>query len=236
VLGLLQIRGRLHAGIFRAADFAGRIVHPQKWPEDLDYAGKRVVVIGSGATAVTLVPEMAKTAGHVTMLQRSPTYVVARPAEDPLANKLRAICRQARLSHDPLAQRAVRHVFLPALPAQARAGQATDPRRRQDGARSGLRHRHAFHAALQSVGSAAVPGAGRRPVQGDQGKARLVVTNEIDTFTKNGIKLKDGSELEADIIVTATGLNLQVLGGLEVSVDGRTVDFARTLNYKGMMY
>ena len=71
------------------ADFAGQIVHPQKWPEDLDYAGKRVVVIGSGATAVTLVPEMAKTAGHVTMLQRSPTYVVSRPAQDPLANKLR---------------------------------------------------------------------------------------------------------------------------------------------------
>ena len=70
------------------ADFAGPIVHPQKWPENLDYAGKRVVVIGSGATAVTLVPEMAKTAGHVTMLQRSPTYVVSRPAQDLLANKI----------------------------------------------------------------------------------------------------------------------------------------------------
>jgi cation diffusion facilitator CzcD-associated flavoprotein CzcO len=156
-------------------DFAGRIVHPQKWPDDIDYAGKRVVVIGSGATAVTLVPEMAKTAAHVTMLQRSPTYVVARPAQDPLANKLRRnLPREARLSFDPLAQRAVRHVFLPAQPAQARARQGADPRRRQDGARSGLRHRHAFHAALQSLGAAAVPGARWRPVQGDQGgQARL---------------------------------------------------------------
>src|SRR2546421_6217200 len=99
-------------------DFAGRIVHPQKWSDDLDYAGKRVVVIGSGATAVTLVPEMARTAGHVTMLQRSPTYVVARPAQDPVANKLRATAGKTGLSHHPLAQRAVGHVFLPALQAQ----------------------------------------------------------------------------------------------------------------------
>ena len=156
------------------ADFAGQIVHPQKWPEDLDYAGKRVVVIGSGATAVTLVPEMAKNAAHVTMLQRSPTYVVARPAEDALANKLRQkSVGQTRLSHDPLAQRAVRHVFLPALPTQARPRQAIDPRRRQDGAGAGLRRRQAFHAALQSMGAAAVPGARRRPVQGDPRQARL---------------------------------------------------------------
>ena len=95
--------------------FKGQIVHPQKWPEDLDYADKRVVVIGSGATAVTLVPAMAKTAAHVTMLQRSPTYVVSRPAEDPLANKLRAqSAGKTRLSSDPLAQCPVRHVFLPA--------------------------------------------------------------------------------------------------------------------------
>ena len=157
------------------ADFAGRIVHPQKWPEDLDYAGKRVVVIGSGATAVTLVPEMAKTAAHVTMLQRSPTYVVARPAEDALANKLRAqSVGEARLSPDPLAQRAVRHVFLPALPAQAatRAKQLI-----LGGVKMALGPdydiAHAFHAALQSLGAAAVPGARRRPVQVDPRQARL---------------------------------------------------------------
>ena len=109
-----------------AEDFAGRIVHPQNWTDDLDYAGKRVVVIGAGATAVTLVPEMAKTAAHVTMLQRSPTYVVSRPAQDPVANRLRAkAAGEARLSSDPLAQRAVRDVFLPACAAQAGAGQAS---------------------------------------------------------------------------------------------------------------
>ena len=91
--------------------------------------------------------------------------------------------------------------------------EATDPRRRQDGARAGLRRRHAFHAALQSLGPAAVPGAGRRSVQGDPARPRSVVTDQIETFTENGIRLKAGSELEADIIVTATGLKLQVLGG-----------------------
>ena len=109
-----------------SADFAGRIVHPQKWPEQLDYADKRVVVIGSGATAVTLVPEMAKTAAHVTMLQRSPTYVVSRPAEDALANKLRRnLSAQTRLSSDPLAQRAVRHVFLPARRGASPSGSSS---------------------------------------------------------------------------------------------------------------
>jgi monooxygenase len=142
------------------ADFAGRIVHPQKWPEDLDYAGKRVVVIGSGATAVTLVPEMAKTAAHVTMLQRSPTYVVARPAQDALANKLRRNL-SAKLAYHLIRWRNVLFgmYFLPAVATQAGTRQATDPGRRQDGAGAGLRRRHPFHAALQSLGPAAVPGA-----------------------------------------------------------------------------
>ena len=107
-----------------ARRFQGRIVHPQNWPNDLDYTGKRVVVIGSGATAVTLVPEMAKTAAHVTMLQRSPTYVVSRPAEDALANKLRAKL-PAKLAYHLIRWRNVllRHVLLPALPAQAGQGQ-----------------------------------------------------------------------------------------------------------------
>ena len=155
-------------------NFTGAILHPQKWPEDLDYAGKRVVVIGSGATAVTLVPEMAKTAAHVTMLQRSPTYVVSRPAQDPLANKLRRNL-PAKLAYHLIRWRNVLlgHVFLPARKAQAGAGQAADPRRRADGARARLRHRHPFHPALQSLGSAALPGARRRSVQRDQAKARV---------------------------------------------------------------
>ena len=220
-----------------AKDFAGRIVHPQQWTDDVDYAGKRVVVIGSGATAVTLVPELAKTAAHVTMLQRSPTYVVARPAQDRLANKLRARL-PPKLAYHLIRWRNVlfgMYFFQLARRKPERVKQLI----------------------LGGVGKALGPdydiGTHFTPrynpwdqrlclvPDGDLFKAirqghASVVTREIDRFTANGIRLKDGSELEADIIVTATGLNLQVLGGLEVHVDGRAIDFARTLNYKGMMY
>ncbi len=219
------------------ADFAGRIVHPQKWPEDLDYAGKRVVVIGSGATAVTLVPEMAKTASHVTMLQRSPTYVVARPAEDALANKLRQKL-SAKLAYHLIRWRNVlltMYFFQLCRRKPDRAKQlilggvkmALGPE--YDVAKHFTPRYNPWEQRLCLVPDGDL-------FKSIRDKRASVVTNEIDTFTKGGIKLRDGSELEADIIVTATGLNLQVLGGLEVSVDGRTVDFARTLNYKGMMY
>ena len=220
-----------------AADFAGRIVHPQKWTEDIDYAGKRVVVIGSGATAVTLVPELAKTAAQVTMLQRSPTYVVSRPAQDPVANKLRRNL-PTRLAYHVIRWRNVMWgMFFFQL-----------SRRRPDkvknlilgGVRMALGPDYdiATHFTPRynpwDQRLCLVP-------DGDLFKAirekrAAVVTNEIDTFTHDGIRLKDGSELPADIIVTATGLVLQVVGGLEISVDGRAVDFANTLTYKGMMY
>ncbi|MBR1120227.1 NAD(P)/FAD-dependent oxidoreductase [Bradyrhizobium lablabi] len=219
-----------------SAGFEGQIVHPQKWPEDLDYAGKRVVVIGSGATAVTLVPEMAKTAGHVTMLQRSPTYVVARPAEDVLANKLRRV--SAKLGYHLIRWR---NVLLGMYFFQL---SRRKPERVKKLILGGVRvalgpdYDVATHFTPRynpwDQRLCLVP-------DGDlfksirEGRAS-VVTNTIDTFTKNGIRLKEGSELEADIIVTATGLVLQVLGGIDVSVDGRAVDFAKTLNYKGMMY
>lgn len=219
------------------ADFAGRIVHPQKWTEDIDYARKRVVVIGSGATAVTLVPELAKKAAQVTMLQRSPTYVVSRPAQDPVANKLRRNLPM-RLAYHVIRWRNVMWgMFFFQL-----------SRRRPDkvknlilgGVRMALGPDYdiATHFTPRynpwDQRLCLVP-------DGDLFKAireqrASVVTNEIDTFTRDGIRLKDGSELAADIIVTATGLVLQVLGGLEVSVDGRAVDFASTLTYKGMMY
>ena len=219
------------------AVFAGQIVHPQKWPEHLDYAGKRVVVIGSGATAVTLVPEMAKTAGHVTMLQRSPTYVVARPAEDVLANKLRQRL-SAKLAYHLIRWRNVlfgMYFFQLSRRKPERVKQLI-----LGGVKMALGPDYdiATHFTPRynpwDQRLCLVP-------DGDlfksiRDKRASVVTNEIDTFTKTGIRLKDGSELAADIIVTATGLVLQVLGGLEVSVDGRVVDFARTLNYKGMMY
>lgn len=218
-------------------EFAGRIVHPQKWTDDVDYAGKRVVVIGSGATAVTLVPEMAKTAGHVTMPQRSPTYVVARPAEDPVANKLRARL-PTKLAYHLIRWR---NVFWGMFFFQLS--------RRKPAKVKGL----LLGGVKMALGPDYDIGTHFTPrynpwdqrlclvPDGDLFKAirekrASVVTSEIDSFTSNGIKLKDGSELAADIIVTATGLNLQVLGGMEVGVDGRVVDFARTLNYKGMMY
>lgn len=220
-----------------AADFAGRIVHPQKWTDDIDYAGKRVVVIGSGATAVTLVPEMAKQAAHVTMLQRSPTYVVARPAQDPVANKLRAKL-PAKLAYHLIRWRNVlfgMYFFQLSRRKPERVKQLI-----LGGVKMAL-------GPDYDIGTHFTPSYNPWDQRlclvpdGDlfraiRDKRASVVTNQIETFTEKGIRLKDGSELEADIIVTATGLNLQVLGGLEVSVDGRTVDFARTLNYKGMMY
>ncbi len=220
-----------------AKDFAGRIVHPQKWSDDIKYAGKRVVVIGSGATAVTLVPEMAKTAAHVTMLQRSPTYVVARPAQDPVANRLRARL-PAKLAYQLIRWRNVllgMYFFQLARRRPERVKQLI-----LGGVKMAL-------GPDYDVGTHFTPRYNPWDQRlclvpdGDLFKAirdkrTSVVTNQIDTFTPKGIRLKDGSELEADIIVTATGLNLQVLGGLAVEVDGRAVDFARTLNYKGMMY
>jgi monooxygenase len=219
------------------AKFTGPIVHPQKWPEDLDYKDKRVIVIGSGATAATLVPEMARTAGHVTMLQRSPTYVVARPAEDALANKLRQKL-SATLAYHLIRWRNVllgMYFFQLCRRKPDRAKQlilggvkmALGPE--YDVARHFTPRYNPWEQRLCLVPDGDL-------FKSIRDKRASVVTNAIDTFTKGGIKLQDGSELEADIIVTATGLNLQVLGGLEVSVDGRAVDFARTLNYKGMMY
>jgi monooxygenase len=219
------------------ADFAGQIIHPQKWPEHLDYAGKRVVVIGSGATAVTLVPEMARTAGHVTMLQRSPTYVVSRPAQDALANKLRRNL-PARVAYHLIRWRNVlwgMYFF-----QLSRRKPAEVKRLILGGVRMALGPDYdiATHFTPRynpwDQRLCLVP-------DGDLFDAirenrASVVTSEIDTFTRDGIGLKDGSELAADIIVTATGLVLQVLGGMQVSVDGRDVDFANKLTYKGMMY
>ena len=219
------------------ADFEGRIVHPQKWPDDLDYAGKRVVVIGSGATAVTLVPEMARTAAHVTMLQRSPTYVVSRPAQDALANKLRRNL-PANLAYHLIRWRNVllgMYFFQSSRKKPARVKELI-----LKGVRMALGPDYdvATHFTPRynpwDQRLCLVP-------DGDLFKAirenhASVVTKEIDTFTKKGIRLKDGSELQADIIVTATGLVLQILGGMQVSVDGQAIDFAKKLLYKGMMY
>jgi cation diffusion facilitator CzcD-associated flavoprotein CzcO len=217
--------------------FNGRIVHPQKWPADLDYAGKRVVVIGSGATAVTLVPEMAKTAAHVTMLQRSPTYIVSRPEQDPVANWLRRhlpakaayLITRWRLVllgmwFYRLCKKKPDHVkALIAKGVRAELGEDYDiathftPRYNPWDQRLCLVPDADLFRAIRS------------------GRA-AIVTDQIETFTGSGLKLKFGRELEADVIVTATGLVLEVLGGMDVSVDGERIDFSKTLNYRGAMY
>ncbi len=194
-------------------NFKGRIVHPQKWTPDIDYAGKRVVVIGSGATAVTLVPEMAKTAAHVTMLQRSPTYVVARPAEDALANRLREKL-PAKLAYHMIRWRNV--LFGMYFFQLCRRNPDKAKRMILGGVRHALgpdfdiaTHFTPRYNPWQQRLCLVPDGDLFKSIKDGQAS---VVTNTIETFTEKGIRLADGSELEADLIVTATGLNLQVLG------------------------
>jgi monooxygenase len=216
--------------------FAGRIVHPQKWSDDIDYAGKRVVVIGSGATAVTLIPAIAESAEHVTMLQRSPSYIVSLPAEDPIANFLRRLM-PARLAY-PLVR--WKNVLITMLVFQlSRRRPALVKRLVRKGVERRLpqgfdvdRHFKPSYSPWDQR-MCLVP-------DGDlfdaicAGRAS-VVTDQIDTFTESGLRLASGAELPADLVVTATGLNLLTLGGMQIAVDGHEVDVSETMSYKGMM-
>lgn len=217
-------------------NFEGTLVHPQHWPEDLDYRDKRVVVIGSGATAVTLVPAMAPDAAHVTMLQRSPSYIASLPAEDRVANAIRKVlpertahrvarwknvalgtffyqlCRRA----PGLARRMLRSGVARELPQDYDIDTHFGPRYDPWDQRLCLVPDADLFAAIKS------------------GRAS-VVTDRIETFTKKGILLQSGQELAADIIVTATGLELQLCGGMRMTVDGEPVDAAQSFVYKGMM-
>ena len=217
-------------------DFEGQIVHPQFWPEDLDYTGKRVVVIGSGATAVTLIPAMADKAAHITMLQRSPSYVMPLPRKDPIANTLRkvlpakaayAATRRFNIGkgrfiynlcqkQPKLARRIIRKINVSALPTGFDVDTHFNP---------------VYNPWDQRL--CAVPDADLfRAIS--KGRAS-VVTDKIARFTKTGILLESGRELNADIIVTATGLKLQLFGGIEVSVDGQPKDAHESLVYKSFM-
>ncbi|MDQ3573054.1 MAG: NAD(P)/FAD-dependent oxidoreductase [Actinomycetota bacterium] len=215
--------------------FAGSVVHPQHWPEDLDYEGKRVVVIGSGATAVTLVPAMAEDAAHVTMLQRSPTWIVSMPGEDPFAKAIRR--------------------FVPVMTAYSilrwknvmmTLGSFELSRRRPGAMRKLLGRMLTRHLTAEQIEAHFTPSYNpwdqRICLVPDSDLFRAisdgsaaVVTDRIETFTETGLKLQSGAELEADVIVTATGLNLLALGGIELAVDGRGVALPETMAYKGMM-
>jgi cation diffusion facilitator CzcD-associated flavoprotein CzcO len=219
------------------ARFQGQVVHPQFWPEDLDYAGKRVVVIGSGATAVTIVPEMAKKAAHVTMLQRSPTYVVARPSEDTAANWLRQRL-PAKLAYRLARWKNVLLTIYFYRLARKK------PEKTKQGILAMARHALGPDYDVETHFSprynpwdqrmCLVPDADL--FQAIRGGQASVETGHIETFTESGIRLQSGAELPADIVVTATGLKLNLLGDVAVSVDGARVDLAKTLAYKGMMF
>ncbi len=225
-----------HAPTFPGQErYTGRLVHPQHWPEDLDHAGRRVVVIGSGATAITLVPALAESAEHVTMLQRSPTYVLSRPGRDPWATRLGRLPQ--RLGYPvvrwknilvatgfyQLARRrpaTVRRLVRAQVARQLPAGFEVD-----------THFKPAYDPWDQRV--CFVP-------DGDlfaairRGRAS-VVTDTVETFTETGIRLSSGAELDAEVVVTATGLRLLPFGGVELVVDGAPVRLPETMSYKALM-
>lgn len=220
--------------------FRGLIVHPQHWPEDLDYRGRRVVVIGSGATAVTLVPAMLEghdAAAHVTMLQRSPTYIVGLPSRDRVADAL------LRALPERLAYALVRwkNVLRQMLYYQlSRRRPEAMKRLIRKGVRIALGDDYDVDTHFSPRYD---PWDERLCIVPDNDLFRAireglasVVTDHIETFTETGIRLRSGEHLEADIIITATGLEVEILSGVTLVVDGREVDLSKTLSYKGMMY
>jgi cation diffusion facilitator CzcD-associated flavoprotein CzcO len=219
-----------------AEDFQGRIIHPQHWPQDLDYTGKRVVVIGSGATAVTLIPAMAEKAAQITMLQRSPTYIVSLPAVDPIAKLFRWILPE-KTAHRTIRWKNVllgiyffqlcrrapgytKRMFLRRLTKELPPGFDVEthftPRYNPWDQRVCLVPDSDLFLAIKS------------------GKASIV-TDQIMKFTRQGILLQSGTELPADIIVTATGLKMLACGGVRLSVDGEPVEPGGLVTYKGLM-
>lgn len=219
-----------------ASRFEGRVIHPQHWPDDLEYAGSKVIVIGSGATAVTLVPEMARKAAHVTMLQRTPSYVVSLPSTDPIADGLRrtfsdstahAVARWKNVlwgqAFYTLSRRAprfvrwlIRHGVRSALGESYDVETHFDPPYDPWDQRLCIAPDGDFFEAIRS------------------GRA-TVVTDRIESFVARGIRLHSGREIEADLIVTATGLRVRFLGGIEITVDGRPVRPEERLSYRAMM-
>jgi monooxygenase len=215
--------------------FKGLFIHPQHWPEELDYQGKRVVVIGSGATAVTLVPAMATDAAHVTMLQRSPSYVFSFPGKDPAGAALRRVI-SARWAHALLRRRNILiqrfiYKFSRRFPDLARSLLLAGARRRL-GPGFDMSHFSPSYMPWDERLCVAPDGDLFKVLR--EGRAS-VVTDQIQAFTEHGIALKSGRELEADIVVAATGLELQVLGGIDLRVDGEAKNVGERMTYKGVL-
>lgn len=218
-------------------NYQGTVVHPQLWPEDLDYTDKKVAVIGSGATAMTLVPAMADKAAAVTMVQRSPTYVVSRPDQDVIANTLR------KFLPDSWAYAITRFKntrMQDWVYKQTRTNPGKVKKQLLDGVRAALGpdydvDKHftpSYNPWDQRL--CLIPNADLfNSIK--SGKAD-VVTGHIDTITATGLRMQDGTEVEADILITATGLQLKLLGGVEFTVDGEALDWPTVYSYKGMMY
>ncbi len=217
--------------------FKGRIVHPQTWPEDLDYKGKKVVVIGSGATTATVVPAIAADCAHVTVLQRSPTYFIPARNENDLANVLRELEIDETWIHEIVRRKVLHDQAL--FTRRSFAEPEVVKKELLDGVRAFVgddevekNFTPTYRPWRQRI--AFVPDGDL--FQGVKAGKASVVTGEIETFTEKGILLKSGKELEADIIITATGFNLSVLGDIDFAIDGRKFDFADTVTYRGMMF
>jgi monooxygenase len=221
-----------------AEDFGGTIVHPQHWPEDLDYAGKKIVVIGSGATAITLIPALVNSgSGFVTMLQRSPTYIGSLPGVDPFAVRANRLLPD-RLAHIANRWKAIifstfQYQLARKRPAYMRNLLMTMAQRRLPKGYDVEKHFGPSYNVWDQRLCLAPDGDFFRAIR--HGKAE-VVTDTIERFTKNGIKLSSGEELQADIIVTATGLNMQLLGGVQPTRNGEAFDLTSLMTYKGLMF
>ena len=216
--------------------FAGRIAHPHRWPEDLDYSGKRVVVIGSGATAVSLVPALAEKAEQVTMLQRSPSYLFPLPGVDPLAAKLRRVlppkAAYSVMRWKDILAGSITFWFCRRFPGAAKRLFRKAAERSLPAGFDFEKHLTPSYNPWEQRPCALRDGDLYEAI----GDGRVeIVTDRIETFTESGLRLESGAELDADVIVTATGFNLQFLGGMKVVVDGEDVEIGRVLTYKGMM-
>lgn len=238
--GYYSYKGGYEPEFVGSDDFNGTIVHPQKWPADLDHTGKKVAVIGSGATAMTIVPAMAKTAEHVTMIQRSPTYVVARPDEDPVAKRF----RQAFSEETAYKLTRRKNVFLSQLfYRQTR----TNPEKVKEQLLTGLRKSLDDEMGPDFVSEHFTPSynpwdqrlcliPNADLLESLKARTSSVRTAHIDRFVPDGVRLDNGDVVEADVIVTATGLQLVTLGEMDFFVDGEQVDFSKVWTYKGLSY